>query len=41
MSFGLLFELDQLDVENGKVLGGFRQELTQQIIHVQALGLVD
>ncbi len=34
------FELDQLDVEDSKVLGGFRQELTQQIIHVQALGLV-
>jgi hypothetical protein len=29
----VLLELDQLDVQNGKVLRGFRQELTQQIIH--------
>jgi hypothetical protein len=30
----ILLELDQLNVQNGKILRGFRQELTQQIIHM-------
>jgi hypothetical protein len=29
----ILLELHQLDIQNRKILGGFRQELTQQIVH--------
>src|SRR5260221_9851928 len=30
---GILLELDQLDIENREILGGFRQEFTEQIVH--------